>query len=232
MKIFVTSTGTECGKTFITSGLITHRRAAGHHVKALKPVQSGSADDDLHADAALLLQACGQEMNCTSLDAIAPWRFRAPLAPPLAAQIEQRKIDFEAVVDFCRSHIKSAQDDLLIEGAGGIMAPLTMAAHNLDLAAQLGLPLVLIGGSYLGAVSHILTALEVINHKGLICAAIVINETENSSVSLDDSCALARAFCGPIAILSCPRLATSSDPFFASLAHLCDLAPSALRDVP
>ena len=83
---FVTSTGTDIGKTFVTAGLIRYLREAGQSVHALKPVVSGYDSSVVEtSDPAVLLNALGRAVSADEIEHIAPWRFRAPLAPDIAA---------------------------------------------------------------------------------------------------------------------------------------------------
>jgi len=119
---FVTSTGTDIGKTFVTAGLIRYLRTAGTNVTALKPIVSGYDSSVVEtSDPAVLLKALGRAVSADEIASIAPWRFRAPLAPDLAAAREGRSIDFEQLVGFSRKAIQSASGMLFIEGVGGIM---------------------------------------------------------------------------------------------------------------
>ena len=100
---FVTSTGTDVGKTFVTAGLIRHLRGAGAAVDALKPVVSGYDSSVVEtSDPAVLLKALGKPVSAAEIERIAPWRFRAPLSPDLAAAREQRAIDFTELIAFSR----------------------------------------------------------------------------------------------------------------------------------
>src|SRR5215475_11670515 len=101
--VFFTATGTDIGKTFVTTGLIRHFRGAGRAVDAIKPVVSGfdpAAWQD--SDPAALLTALGRPVTLDEAERISPWRFAAPLSPDMAAQREGRNIAFAKVVDFCR----------------------------------------------------------------------------------------------------------------------------------
>ena len=85
---FVTSTGTDIGKTFVTAGLIRYLRGSGQPIDALKPVVSGYDSSVVEtSDPAVLLGALGKPVSAEEIERIAPWRFRAPLAPDLAAAI-------------------------------------------------------------------------------------------------------------------------------------------------
>jgi len=101
---FVTSTGTDTGKTFVTAGLIRYLRGAGQPINALKPVVSGYDSSVVEtSDPAVLLKALGREVSADEIATIAPWRFRAPLSPDMAAAREGRSIEFDRLIDFSRS---------------------------------------------------------------------------------------------------------------------------------
>jgi len=185
---FITATGTDVGKTYVASGLIRHWRAAGRTVDALKPVASGfdpAAVDT--SDTGVLLHALGRTIAPTEIDRVSPWRFAAPLSPDMAAERENRRIDFDTVVKHSRDAIAAAKDILLIEGIGGIMVPLTEKHTVLDWIAALGIPLVLVTGTYVGSLSHTLTCLDVLARRGLMVKTIVVNNTPGSPVTFQNT---------------------------------------------
>ncbi|HEX4197422.1 MAG TPA: dethiobiotin synthase [Caulobacteraceae bacterium] len=185
--LFVAGTGTDIGKTYVTAALLRAVAASGRTAEALKPVVSGFDEAaPAGSDPAVLLQALGRPLTPESLDRISPWRYRAPLAPNQAARLEGRAVDAEAVIGFCRSRIADAEGGLVfIESAGGIMSPLDEATTMLDLAKTLAAPVLLVAGSYLGTLSHTLTAAAVIHAAGLQIAAVVVNESQGAP-SLSD----------------------------------------------
>jgi len=217
--LFVTATGTDVGKTYVTAGLICAGRRAGRAIEALKPVLSGydpSAAGD--SDAGVLLAALGRAITADSVAAIAPWRFSAPLSPDMAAAVEGKTIDFDAVVATCRATLRP--DHLtLIEGVGGVMVPLDASHTTLDLAAALAMPVVLVSGTALGAISHLLTARAVLLGRGLVLRAIILNESVASTVPIAATRATLARFC-PEAILVVPRDADDGtfDHLFACVA--------------
>src|SRR3954471_1111526 len=100
---FITATGTDIGKTFVTAGLIRHMRATGRSVAAMKPVVSGFDPDAWRgSDPAALLVALGRPVDLAEVEHVSPWRFKAPLSPHMAARHEGRAIAFQEVVEFCR----------------------------------------------------------------------------------------------------------------------------------
>ncbi|MGE0034351.1 MAG: dethiobiotin synthase [Xanthobacteraceae bacterium] len=221
--IFVTATGTDIGKTFVTAGLIRHYRKIGRAVEAIKPVMTGFSDEAPESsDAAVLLAALGRPMAMPEIERIAPWRFKAPLSPDMAARLEGRAIDFDELVELSRSAIASRSGVLLIEGIGGVMVPLDDRRTVLDWMSVLRIPVVLVAGTYVGTLSHTLTALEVVARRNIDITAVVVNESEQSAASLADTIATLQQFAGSIDIVGLPRLAADIDdhPAFADLARL------------
>jgi dethiobiotin synthetase len=206
--IFVTATGTDIGKTFVTCGLIRALQARGRKVAALKPVMSGFDPAAAEtSDTALLLSALVRPVTEDEISRLSPWRFAAPLAPDMAAAREGRGIDVAAVTEFCRDAIASRDGALLIEGVGGVMSPLDARHTVLDWMSALDIPLILVAGSYLGTISHTLTALDVLRRHGLDVACLVISESVSSPVGLDETRDAVARFAPGLDVVALPRLA-------------------------
>jgi dethiobiotin synthetase len=221
--LFVTATGTDIGKTFVSAGLIAHYRAAGRAVDAIKPVVSGFDPHGWDAsDPAVLLAALGRPVTLMEAERIAPWRFKAPLSPDQAAQHEGRAIVFQEVAEFCRQAIAAHRGVLLIEGIGGTMVPLDDRRTVLDLMSVLRIPIVLVAGSYVGTISHTLTALEVLARRNIDIAAVAVSESAASAATLADTVKALQRFGGGIDIVGIPRRTPGNDvaPAFAQLAAL------------
>jgi dethiobiotin synthetase len=220
--LFVTATGTDVGKTFVTEGIIRALRHAGREVDALKPVISGF---DMSAanvsDSGRLLTALGRDLSETEIDAISPWRFKAALSPDMAARMEGGSIDFAALLDFCRQRIAAQAGTLMIEGVGGVMVPIDERHTVLDWMGALNLPVLLVAGSYLGTISHTLSALDVLTRRGLTVTAVVVSESAGSTVDLEETVATIRRFAAPN-IVGLPRHSAGApdQPIFARLATL------------
>src|SRR5215470_14987034 len=113
--VFITSTGTDIGKTFVARGLVRVLRKNGRRVEALKPVVSGFEPREAEgSDPGLLLTAVGVEVTDEAIARVAPWRFAAPVSPHIAAQREGREIDFAGVVEFSQRAVAQHTDALLI----------------------------------------------------------------------------------------------------------------------
>lgn len=178
---FITAAGTGLGKTFLTSALTSGLRSRGKSVVALKPLISGfDSTAPAKSDTGILLKAQGLELSAHNIDTISPWRFHKPLSPDMAAENEKRVIDFSELVAFSKQKRKA--DYVLIEGVGGVMSPVGTQHTVLDWMKQLEHKIILVSGSYLGAISHTLTAYAALQWQGLHPHAIVISESENAPV--------------------------------------------------
>ena len=203
--IFVTASGTEIGKTFVTCALIHQLRGHGYSVRALKPVVTGVTDDALDlTDSGILLKALGRPIDSDRIAAVSPWRFREPLSPDMAAEREDRHIPFDDLVAFCRQD--SGEDVTLIEGIGGVMVPLDRRLTVLDWIAALEVPALLVTGSYLGTLSHTLTAAGMLRARNVEIAGIVVNESEEQPVAPEETADVLSRFAAHVPIRVLERL--------------------------
>ncbi len=169
--LFVTGTDTEVGKTWITSGMAQALREDGVDVGVWKPVQSGCQRGDPGADSFLLRSVSG----VTDAEAeICPHSFRIPLTPLLAARMEGVELTMEMLLAGGEA-LFARHDSLLVEGAGGLLAPLTARETGIDLAVALGLPLLLVARPGLGTINHTLLSVAMARSRGLTVAGVIFN---------------------------------------------------------
>lgn len=208
------------GKTFVTAGLARALRRKVSAVRVLKPVISDFSPETAdESDSAVLLRALGREPTLENIEDISPWRFAAPLSPDMAAAREGRVIDFDGLVDFCRAANTANPDYTLIEGVGGVMVPLTETHTVLDWIAALDIAALVVVGSYLGTLSHTLTALAAMRGRGVAVAGIVVSESEDQPVPLAETAETLARFAPDIPIQTVPR-STLDDPAFERLVDL------------
>src|SRR5690606_33528221 len=170
-----------------TVQLVRAASARGVRAAALKPVVSGYDDAAPRgSDTAELLAALGMPLSDESAARVSPWRFREPLAPDMAARREGRRIAFEDLVGFCERSARDAELTL-VEGVGGIMVPLDDTHTVLDWIAALAAPVVLVAGSYLGTLSHTLTAVLALRTRGCELAAVLVSESPAQPVPLEET---------------------------------------------
>jgi len=220
---FVTSTGTDIGKTFVTAGLIRHLREAHAQVDALKPVVSGfDIATAAVSDPGVLLEALDEPITPEALDRISPWRFSAPLSPDMAAARERRAVPYDEVVSFCTKAIAKNKGTLFIEGVGGVMVPLDENRTVLDWMVALDLPVIVVTGTYLGTISHTLTALEVLKRAGVRVAALVLNDSGDGAVPIAETRRTVARFAPQIPLAEIRRVKSyvAARAEFAKLASL------------
>jgi dethiobiotin synthetase len=205
--IFITATGADVGTTFVVAALVRHLRQIGRPVDAIKPIASGyDPAQAASSETGVLVSALGLPFTPESIDHVSPWRFRAALPPDLAAREEGRSIGVDQVIAYCRAEIDKRRGVLLIDGVGGLMAPLDDRRTILDVMMALRLPLILITGSYAGAVSHTLTALDSLFRREMNVLTTIVSETPGSNVPLDDVVATIGRFAMPV--IGLPRRRT------------------------
>jgi dethiobiotin synthetase len=201
--LFVTGSGTDVGKTFVTCRLL-ETLPDELRLRCLKPVVTGF-DPELagESDPGRLLAARGLASDLASIAAISPWQFRAPLSADMAAEREGRVIPFDDLVEFCRPRPGIALT--LIEGIGGLMAPIDDRHTVLDWIAALDCPALLVVGSYLGSLSHTLTAVQSLRGRGLELLAVVVSQSTDEPVAMTETLRTLRRFLDGVPLVAMPR---------------------------
>ncbi len=195
---FITGSDTDVGKTYVGCEIVRQLREHGRRVAPRKPAESGcevgAGGELLTHDAQALADANGGR---EPVDLIAPYRFRAALAPHRAARLEGRRLELAALIAACRN--ANDADILLVEGAGGLLSPLAEDGLNADLAAALGLPLIAVVDDRVGAVNQALLVIEAIAARGLELAALVLNRLGvDHEAGMDNAADLATRYDGPL----------------------------------
>lgn len=176
--LFITGTDTNVGKTYVTALIARQLVAAGKRVGVYKPVASGcrlEAGGLVSDDALALWEAAGRP---GTLQQVCPQRFRAPLAPPRAAAEQGDMVDRELLRSGLQPWL-AASDIVLVEGVGGLMAPISDEDYVADLAEEFGFPLVVVARDALGTIHQTLSTLIVAHtfKRGLDVAGVVLNRT-------------------------------------------------------
>ncbi len=179
---FITGTDTEVGKTFVACALARLLKDTGLDVGVMKPVESGCTEGDgestgdilIPADAMKLKQASGSE---DIMEDISLYRFPLPVAPNVAARaagLVAKDIDFKRIKQTFERIAKNHKVTL-VEGAGGLMTPITDTKTFADLARLLGIPLIIVSASKLGVMNHTLLTVAHARKIGLKIAGLVLN---------------------------------------------------------
>jgi dethiobiotin synthetase len=189
--LFITGTDTEVGKTFVAALIARALAASGLRVGVYKPVASDcrlEGDALVSDDAVALWEAAGRPGD---LEHVCPQRFIAPLAPHLAARDEGKQVDAE-LLRTGLEYWRACSDVVLVEGAGGLMSPLSDDDYNADLALDLGYPLVVVAPNALGIINQTLQTLITAStfRDGLDVAGVVLNHVRGAT---DDQSAKSNA---------------------------------------
>lgn len=174
--LFITGTDTGVGKTRVAACIARTLADGGLRVGVYKPVASGCPlvqGELISEDAAELWEAAGR---FGELSEVCPQRFAAPLAPPLAARVQGREVDAARLRSGLRYWLERA-DVVLVEGAGGLLSPVTDTEFVADVALDFGFPLVVVAANALGVINQTLQTLLVASafRSGLDVAGVVLN---------------------------------------------------------
>ncbi|MGJ8697550.1 MAG: dethiobiotin synthase [Verrucomicrobiaceae bacterium] len=164
--VFITGTDTHVGKTYVSALLIREMRKLGVNAVGLKPVCSGGRDD-----AEQLWEASGGVLE---LDEINPYYFQTPVAPYTAGQIEGSPLELDKMKERI-AETRQGFEFTLVEGAGGWEVPLGTGFGIPELAKEIGFPVVVVAGNWLGAINHTLLTVKAILAEGLECQGIILN---------------------------------------------------------
>jgi len=171
--IFVTGTDTGVGKTIVAAALARLLSMNGINVGVMKPVTSGCREKNgllISDDALLLCRAAGIPYS----EDLAPYRLREAIAPAVAARVEGVRIDF-SYIKTAYERLAASCDYIIVEGAGGLMVPLSGGLLIADLARELGLPLLVVARPGLGTINHSVLTCFAAKQMGLTVAGVIIN---------------------------------------------------------
>jgi dethiobiotin synthetase len=177
LRLFVTGTDTGVGKTRIAAALCMAYAARRKRVAAMKPVASGCTQTSAglrNEDAEALLAAMTVR---AAYDEVNPYAFEPAIAPHIAAMEAGRSIDFR-LLDGCYERLCRQSDVIIVEGAGGWLAPLDATHTFADLAVRWKLDVILVVGLRLGCLNHALLTAEAIETRGLQLAGWVGNSVD------------------------------------------------------
>lgn len=182
MKYFITGTDTGVGKTYVTVSLIKYFKSHGYIVKAIKPVETGCLEKNnilYPEDAGKFSELTGQ-----LLDEVCLYKFKTPVAPYVASQLEKKSIDINRI----KEHVDKVYNDLitsygrektllLVEGAGGLMVPVTKDFMMIDFPSLLEIPVILVARLSLGTINHTLLSLEALERRNISVRGVILNNS-------------------------------------------------------
>ncbi len=184
--IFITGTDTGVGKTYVAAGIAAGLRRLGVDVGVMKPAETGCRRRGrrlIAEDALRLMKAAGTR---DPLGLVNPYRFKKPLAPSLAAELEGELID-PVKIEIAFKKLSRIHDFMIIEGAGGIMVPLRHDYTYLDLVQAFRLPVVIVARPALGTINHTLLTISALRHRGISILGVVVNYARDTRKGLAET---------------------------------------------
>jgi dethiobiotin synthetase len=172
--LFVSSSGTGAGKTFVARGVVAWLSFAGIRVVGLKPIETGCRP--FPEDARALARAAGV---FGVVDQLGFHRIEQPVSPYAGELMGGPSIDFSTLV----AGVKAAGQQVefsVVEGAGGLLVPLDARRDTRDLASALAFPVLLVAANRLGVLSHLLATVEAARARRLVIAGLVLTEVDQS----------------------------------------------------
>lgn len=212
--LFVTGTDTDVGKTYVSSIILRELVEVGFRVGTSKPACSGAVIENGEPrwpDLDQLAEAAG----ISDISLICQQRFEAPLAPPVAARLEQKQLDLSVMQESVHAW-ESQSDVIVVEGVGGLLCPLTAQESIADFAAWAGFPLIIVSRLGLGTINHTLLTIEAAERRKLAISGIVLSDGDG----LTDT---------PAGQTNFDELANRTDVPLLGLVHQCQQFVS-LRD--
>jgi dethiobiotin synthetase len=209
IRIAITGTDTGVGKTVVAAALLNLLRNRGLKVAGMKPVETGVSPGDPHSDAAMLAAAAG---SGDPLERVCPIVLPDPLAPWLAARRAERTLELEAL-DRALEELGAGRDLVVIEGAGGLLVPLTRTVGFDTLFRRWRAGLIIVALDRLGVLNHTLLTVAAARSAGLHLHGIVLNSPapEQADLSTGTNAAALRELIDDLPVLAFPRLENPLD---------------------
>ena len=186
-RYFITGTDTDCGKTYVLCQLLADFQKKNKTAIGLKPVASGCSfkNASLCSDDAEKIQKANPDLST----AICQWKFLPPIAPHIAAELADQRLSAEEVTQFCVKPAFNTFDSVLIEGAGGLMAPLNESETWIDFIQLAKLEVILVVGMRLGCINHALLTETVLKQYKIPCFGWIANCLDPNMLVLEENIA-------------------------------------------
>ncbi len=174
IRLGVTGTDTGVGKTTLCSALAVLLRTRGLRVEAMKPVETGIAPNDIRTDARCLRAAAH---STAPMADVGPMALDEPLAPWMAARRAGRPLTLP-LLDAAFEQLERRSDAIVVEGAGGVLVPITLTENFLTLFTRWRLDVIIVAANRLGAINHTLLTVRAVCGAGLRLRGVVLNDLE------------------------------------------------------
>jgi len=190
---FITGIDTDCGKTIVTGIIAKFLKKSGIHLTTQKLVQTGC--EGISEDILKHREIMEEPLSVFDKDGTTcPIVYSYPASPHLAAEIDKMPIDLKKI-EKASEKLEASYDRILLEGAGGLMVPLTRDLLTIDWIQQKNCPVILVTSAKLGSINHTLMSLEIIKNRRIELAGVIYNHyPAHSSLILEDSVKIFRNY--------------------------------------
>jgi len=175
--LFVTGTNTGVGKTFFSVNLLKLLKKSGKNVLGFKPIETGC--DPVCEDVKKISKVCGKDIPPV-------YFFKTPVAPSVAEVLENKKIDVDLIKEKVKEYEKQV-DLLIVEGAGGIMVPISGKYTFLDFAKEIADEVVIVALNKLGVINHALLTVKICSDSKIPIKGVFLNSFGNSGVDVSQA---------------------------------------------
>ncbi len=187
--VFITATGTDVGKTYISALIVKKMRELGYNCGYFKPALSGAEI----IDGKIIPGDCNYVLKQAGIDAppenYVSYVFKTAVSPHLASEIENNPIKIEKIKsDFAR--IKKEFDYIVVEGAGGIVCPFNLGKEKImlpDVIKTLGLDIVIVASASLGTINSTILTAEYAKNNGIKVSGIILNNYDENDLMQKDN---------------------------------------------
>ncbi len=181
---FISGIDTDIGKSYATGALATRLLRQGVNVMTQKMIQTGNSG--ISEDIELHRRMMGTPLSQDDRDGLTcPIVLSYPASPHLAAKIDRRPVD-PSVIERATEELAKKHDIVLLEGAGGLMVPLTEELLSIDYVAQRGYPTILVTSGRLGSINHTLLSIEALKSRGMSLHSVIYNRYGESDKTISD----------------------------------------------
>jgi dethiobiotin synthetase len=217
IRLGVTGTDTGVGKTFVSTVLLKLMRRRGLSVAAMPPTETGVAEGDPRGDAMRLLEAAA---SGDPVELVRPLLLTEPLAPWVATTRGGSRVDLDAL-DAAFRRLCEGRDGIVVEGAGGLLVPLTRDVAYDTLFVQWDLDVVVVAGNRLGVINHTLLTVRAAHDAGLRVRGVVLNTLSPEPPGIAESTNLdtLAELLAPVPVLPLPWLRKRDESYVLDVAE-------------